>query len=56
MATFICIEKSPLSIEMPNFEKNSKFGLTSFIKWLENGTITNNRSKTYHEGFLKADC
>ena len=49
MATFIFVEKSPLLIEMPNFEKNSKFGLTSFIKVVENGTITKNRSQTPHD-------
>ena len=34
--------------------KNSRFGHTSFIKVVRNGTITNNRSQTPHEGFLKA--
>ena len=34
--------------------KKSRFGHTSFIKVVINGTITNNRSQTPHEGFLKA--
>ena len=43
------IEKCQISIEKPNFEKNSKFGLTSFSKVVRNGTITKNRSQTPHD-------
>ena len=32
-----------------SLEKNSRFGHTSFIKVVINGTITNNRSQTPHD-------
>ena len=40
--------------KMHHFGKNSRFGHTSFIKVVINGTITNNRSQTPHDGIENA--
>ena len=36
--------------------KKSRFGHTSFIKVVINGTITNNRSKTPHDSIENTGC
>ena len=40
----------------PLWEKKSRFGHTSFIKVVINGTITNNRSKTPHDSIENTGC